>query len=350
MEFDNVMIIDISVIIPVYCVEKYIAEFMDSLKSQTIQNFRAIIVNDCSSDNSIQIVAKYKDFFGDRLVLINNKKNMGLSQARNVGIEYVRAHETKYITFLDPDDWMDSYYLEDLYANSEKHNLDLCIGGVNRIEDEGKRIVCKDLVKMPRRVFENICDCKELAIINPCVYSKLFRFEAIKEINMRKIKRSEDTCYLFECLMHYSRVQFTCNALYFYRIRRDSLTGTISEEKYHSMHDVFAEILPIFDENIAIKEMFVTQIFIRSSVGGVCRLSFQDLSRVQLIEKEEYQYLQDKIFRWRENKYLSIFGVKGGVKLFALKMCAQMYKMHCFFLFVYFYYFYNQICGKDIRA
>lgn len=342
--------IDISIIVPVYGVEKYICRFMESVCAQTITNFRLVVVNDQSKDQSIDLIEKYKDFLGKRLVIINNSCNIGLSKSRNIGLDYVRNNPTKYVTFLDPDDWIEDDYLEDLYVIAEKNMLDLCISGIIRIEEDSNKLICKELVSMPCQVFEHAKDCMQLAYINPCAYSKLYRFEPIKDLRFRTIKRSEDTCYLFEALLKLKRIQFTNNAKYRYCLRGESLTGKIDYEKYESMHQGFVEVLKNIDD-INLREKLIAQIFIRSSLGGVCRLSFVDMKRVKQLEKEEREYLDQCVNEWRSNRFLS-FGRKGigGKKEFALRVTAFLYKFHLFFCFVYIYYFFVKVIGIDVRA
>ena len=342
--------IDISIIIPVYGVEKYINRFMGSIVSQTIQNFRVIFIDDKTKDNSIEIISNYNTFFGDRIVVIRNEKNMGLSAARNVGIEYVYQNPTQYITFLDPDDWIEPEYLEDLFEKAQKYDLDLCISGISRDDEDNGAIICKELISMPEAVYEPI-NCDELAYINPCSYAKLFRFEPIKELRYKAIKRSEDTCYLFEALKKYKKIKFTNNAYYHYCVRQSSLTGGIDREKYDSMHEEFAKLLPEFRNIGSLEEKFVTQIYIRSSLGGVCRICFKNMRNAKSMEKIEYGFLNEFILSWRTNRYLCFFkkGI-GGKKEFALRLSVLLYKMHLFIVFIWVYYFFVNILKKDVRA
>ena len=345
--------IDISIIIPVYNVEKYLNKFLHCLKSQTIQNFIAIFVIDKSPDDSVSIIKSQSTFFGERMIILENEENQGLSKTRNVGLDYVEKHPTKYITFLDPDDWMESDYLEDLYNSAEKNELDLCIAGIERYNESDNKIICTEMVNMRDSVFVNPSECHELAYINPCAYAKLYRFEHVKELRVRPIKRSEDTCYLFEALKFYKKIQFTNNARYHYCVRDTSLTGTMDEAKYESMHKEFAKLLPTFNSPKleSVRDQFVTQIYIRSSLGGVCRLCFTNMKMARIMEKRELKYLDRFVPSWRKNRYLN-FGHKGigGKKEFALRISASMYKMHIFFVFIWMYYIVNQIFGKDLRA
>ena len=92
----------ISIIIPIYNVEKYIAQAMESVVNQTMRDIEIICVNDCGTDNSMQIVNQFakKD---TRIKVINNPHNMGIADTRNVGLNAATA---PYIMWCDPDDWM----------------------------------------------------------------------------------------------------------------------------------------------------------------------------------------------------------------------------------------------------
>ena len=98
-----------SVIIPLYNKENYIKKTLHSVLNQDFDNFEIIIVNDCSTDNSLSIVTNYKD---SRIKIINNQKNLGLSATRNVGI--LNA-DSEYITFIDADDLWKSFYLSEIF-------------------------------------------------------------------------------------------------------------------------------------------------------------------------------------------------------------------------------------------
>ena len=113
----------ISVIIPMYNVEKYVAECLDSLLAQTFQNFEVIVVDDCSTDNSVEIVESYAPKFDGRLKLVSMEENSGYAGfPRNKGIELARG---EYLYFLDPDDTITPTALEELYTAAKYYNADV---------------------------------------------------------------------------------------------------------------------------------------------------------------------------------------------------------------------------------
>lgn len=113
----------ISVVIPLYNAEKYVGECLDSLLAQTFQNFEVIVVDDCSTDNSVKVVESYAEKFGGRLTLTHMKKNSGNAGfPRNKGIELSIG---EYIFFLDPDDTITPTAFEELYSVAKEFNADV---------------------------------------------------------------------------------------------------------------------------------------------------------------------------------------------------------------------------------
>ena len=106
----------ISIIVPIYNVEKYLRQCLDSIMNQTYQNFECLLINDGSPDNSANICREYVD--KDSRFKYFEKENGGVSSARNLGIEYSKG---EYITFIDSDDWVDSDYLELLYMKINEY-------------------------------------------------------------------------------------------------------------------------------------------------------------------------------------------------------------------------------------
>lgn len=112
--------IKVSVIVPVYNVEEYLAECLESLESQSLKEIEVIIVNDGSTDESGKIAQNYSD--KNRNFKLIERENGGLSAARNTGIENAKG---KYVYFLDSDDYLVETALEELYQKAETDNLDV---------------------------------------------------------------------------------------------------------------------------------------------------------------------------------------------------------------------------------
>ena len=114
----------ISIIVPVYNVEDYLAECINSLIQQTYHNLEIILVNDGSTDHSLKICKTFRAL--DKRIILISQKNQGLSSARNAGIKKMRGD---FFTFVDSDDFLDKSFIEELYNAIIKFNCDIAIGG-----------------------------------------------------------------------------------------------------------------------------------------------------------------------------------------------------------------------------
>ena len=122
----------ISVIVPVYNVEKYLDKCLKSLVNQTLKEIEIIVVNDGTKDNSQKIIDKYVKKY-PKLVKSYIKKNGGLSSARNYGLKYAKG---KYISFIDSDDWVRKDMFEKMYEKADKEDLDIVVcDSINVYED-----------------------------------------------------------------------------------------------------------------------------------------------------------------------------------------------------------------------
>ena len=119
----------ISIVVPIYNVEKYLRQCLDSILDQTYEHFECLLINDGSPDNSADICKEYVD--KDARFHYFEKENGGLASARNFGIKYSKG---KYITFIDSDDWVESDYLEVLYSKIKEYNTDFVISSYKKFD------------------------------------------------------------------------------------------------------------------------------------------------------------------------------------------------------------------------
>lgn len=170
----------LSIIVPVYNVEKYIEKCLKSLAKQTMQDFEIIVVNDGTKDNSEAIIKKYMEEHKELNIKYLEKENGGLASARNYGVRYATG---KYLSFIDADDYID----EDLYKNLEKYmdeNIDLIKFKMQTVNEKGEI-----LEKLDGPVFDKCTGeeaYKKLCTIDPfidpaCIY--LYRREFFVENN-----------------------------------------------------------------------------------------------------------------------------------------------------------------------
>ena len=120
----------ISVIVPVYNVEKYLRECIDSIIRQTYKNIEIILIDDGSKDSSGQICDEYTK--KDKRIKVIHQENRGVSSSRNLGI---KKSNGKWITFVDSDDWLEDNFIEVLFNIAKRENADISISGYNRVQN-----------------------------------------------------------------------------------------------------------------------------------------------------------------------------------------------------------------------
>lgn len=218
----------ISIIVPIYNVENYLCECLDSIQNQTYKNFECIMINDGSTDSSQQIAEEY--LTDSRFTLIN-QSNKGLSGARNTGISHIREEST-FISFVDSDDYIYPDFLETLIEHIED-DVDIIEGMIEYFHDEIKADnVChnfekKILISKDDKLGELVLN--ELRV---SVFPKLFRKSLLTEDFFPKGWIFEDLAVVPELISHSGKWIKLPKVIYGYRIRPNSITTQeFSEEK-----------------------------------------------------------------------------------------------------------------------
>jgi len=193
----------ISVIIPIYNSEKYLAKCIESILSQTFKNFELILINDGSKDNSLDICNKYKN--RDKRISIINSVNKGVSNARNLGIEKSKG---EWIIFCDSDDWVENTWLES-YVKYFNSGVDIIFQGYILENESGEIIsIIKHNTNNLNSTISKIIYLEQSDMIG---YSwiKIFKRELIISYNIRfdvSISHSEDLIFTLDYLS-----KSTCN-------------------------------------------------------------------------------------------------------------------------------------------
>ena len=151
----------ISIVIPIYNVENYLRQCLDSIVAQTYQNFECLLINDGSPDNSADICREYVS--KDSRFRYFEKENGGVSSARNLGIEHSKG---EYITFIDSDDWVDSDYLEVLYTTLLEEGADIAVSTYKQFNmDDNCYYVHSYQRGYEKRIFEKYQLIEELPVL-----------------------------------------------------------------------------------------------------------------------------------------------------------------------------------------
>lgn len=222
----------ISVVIAAYNVEQYIDKCIVSLLDQTYKNYEVIVINDCSTDNTGNILKKYEK----KINIFNLEKNMGLSVARNKGVEIANG---EYVVFVDGDDFVREDYLACLYNQINGKNS-ICITSFNRnkLKNEKKR---KIYYLSKEQALDNIlCDNQ----IGMSAWGKLFPRKVLIDNPFPENRCFEDMFILDSCINSVDNVSYSLDETYFYRKNNLGIMNSgLSDKKIDDMRAVNKMIL-----------------------------------------------------------------------------------------------------------
>ncbi|WP_313581022.1 glycosyltransferase family 2 protein [Chishuiella sp.] len=229
----------VSIIIPIYNVEKYIVKCLESVFSQTYKNIEIILVNDCTPDNSIPIINDYlnnlSNYFETKI--IHHSINKGLSESRNTG---VKNSNGEYIYFLDSDDWISNDSIELLLNSSIKYNSDVAIGGtICYLENEKIEKVIfpllntKKFLKNNEEVFTAFMNHEWPVIAPNKIYKKSFLEK--NNLHFKPNLLGEDELWAFEWALCAEKVSFVNENTYYYFLRSNSIISSKTKKNFDDM-------------------------------------------------------------------------------------------------------------------
>lgn len=238
--------VEVSIIIPVYNVEKYLEKCLNSVINQTFKNIEIIIVNDGSTDKSLDIIKKF--MHQDKRIVLINKKNEGPSAARNSGLKIARG---KWIQYIDSDDWIEINYIEKVYEFADKNSLDIVSTKYYINYESGKEEIKKMYHKKEinssseylKEFFENF--------ESPSLWNRFIKKEIYTKNNLfsnEKISLGEDL-YITPKLFYFSKkIGFLNKEFYHYRQNSESITHTKKSLKMIQVFNVFTDLDNFFSK------------------------------------------------------------------------------------------------------
>lgn len=211
----------ISIIVPVYNTEKYLAKCLDSILNQTLQDIEIIVVNDGSKDQSQSVIDRYA--IKDHRIFSIYKENGGLSDARNVGLDNSTG---EFIAFIDSDDYIESEMLEKMYELTKRHNSEIVLCDLVKVDENGKEF--RDLPQSPQ-LPEKIVLKNDLTIFGEMscfACNKIFKKSLFNNHRFKKGIHFEDIELIPKLILDSKIISKINEPFYKYFERQDSITKT----------------------------------------------------------------------------------------------------------------------------
>ncbi len=284
----------VSIIIPVYNTADKLNRCLDSVLKQSHKDIEVIIINDGSTDESLNICKSYKS--GDNRVIIINKKNAGVSAARNSGLEIATG---EYIQFLDSDDFINEDMSERLVAEIKENKVDVVICGYNKVDKNGikkkfsKEVTITEISKFKNKFFEIF---KGALFNSPC--NKLYKREKIKEYFKENLCMGEDLLFNLSYFLNCDKIKIIEDCLYNYHsLNENSLASQYSEDLFEIELMLYKEV-----------RRFLKECFNSDDYGEINAVFAKEiyyyLKKLIVLSDEDKKDKLKKIKYCKENKYV----------------------------------------------
>ena len=273
----------VSVILPTYNVAKYIPKWIESLLAQTLKDVEFIFINDASTDNTLDILKQYDD---PRIKIISHDINKYTAEARNTGLDNATG---EYISFVDPDDYISSNFLEDLYTLAKKENADIAKGIYQSIPS-GKITNNNEAINQDKYNFHF------------SMWTAIYRKSMIDEHNIRFF--IDTICGQFPMIHYANKIVTTDSAIYYYVKHQNSCVHcTFSPEKWKKLNIAGARaMIKYINEYNLPKDTYVKLsrfLILKLYQFGYDRMSAED----KILYKSEINEYLDEFYR--QNKYIN---------------------------------------------
>lgn len=261
----------ISIIVPVYKVEKYLKRCVDSILEQTFRDFELILVDDGSPDQCGRICETYAEKDGRIIVL--HRKNGGLSAARNTGLDWMFANsESSYVTFIDSDDWIHPLYLETLLGVIEKNNTGVSVAGFQRM-DEYQADTIDKLYRFP----EEVMGAEDFFLNHEWnfnyAWGKLYRREYFRHVRYPVGKNFEDTFTTYKVLFAGKTVAFIDFPLYYYFYNTEGISHSLWNPSELVVMEGIREQIRFYKENGFSRALEKEkQLYVNHHAYQICRI------------------------------------------------------------------------------
>ena len=248
----------VSIIIPVYNVEDYIELTLQSLLEQTLKEIEIILIDDGSTDNSLQIIQSYAEKYENIKVIL--QENSGPSRARNRGIEEAVG---EYIAFVDSDDLLPENSLEVRYNAAVEQNADIVIGGTYKFNSKRKWPMTKHFLGNEEKNVVTNSDI--LWTVGPC--NKIYKRDIIKTLKFpQNIKYAEDQVFVIQAYLKAKKIYSINETVYYYRMRETIGNESLTQQIYNDSANVMRQILDVWSMTCKNIDDYTDNPFFRISI------------------------------------------------------------------------------------
>lgn len=291
----------VSVIVPIYNVEKYLEKCINSLLSQTLEDIQIILVNDGSKDNSGNIAKEYEKNNKNRIIYVE-KENGGLSDARNYGLKYATG---EFIAFLDSDDYIEKNAYEEMYNKAIEENADY--------------VECDFIWEFPNKIrvdkqypYKNKKEM--LSFVRVVAWNKLIKRQLITDNNLEFPKglRYEDVEFTYKLIPFVNKFAYVDKPFIHY-VQREGSIANVQNERTAEIFTVLDNVIEFYKKNNIYEEYRdeleynYARYLLCSSLKRMCKI--KDKTIREKLLTESWERLNLNFPNWKENVILKTVNI-----------------------------------------
>lgn len=291
----------VSVIVPIYNVEKYLEKCINSLLSQTLEDIQIILVNDGSKDNSGNIAREYEKNNKNRIIYVE-KENGGLSDARNYGLKYATGD---FVAFLDSDDYIEKNAYEEMYNKAIEENADY--------------VECDFIWEFPNKIrvdkqypYKNKKEM--LSFVRVVAWNKLIKRQLITDNNLEFPKglRYEDVEFTYKLIPFINKFAYVDKPFIHY-VQREGSIANVQNERTAEIFTVLDNVIEFYKKNNIYEEYRdeleynYARYLLCSSLKRMCKI--KDKTIREKLLTESWERLNSNFPNWKENVILKTVNI-----------------------------------------
>lgn len=295
--------VKVSIVVPIYNLEKYIPRCLDALVNQTLEEIEILCVDDGSKDSAPQIIEDYKKRYPNKVKTFH-KENGGEWSARTYGLKQATG---EYVGFIDSDDVPEVTWAEKLYNAAKTNDADIAFSGYDRVDLDTGKTVSTEMTQYGTMNKEVDFNDDFIVYANPSLWNKLYRREIVKDLEFLPFRGCNDTLFLIHSYMNGAKkLTFIPDVLYHYYLRSSSQIHNMNAQDIENLK----KYLLVTKENskkLGIEEKFKDDLeamaFLHLAISWAFMVSYNKEVDMKAIKKDIIKYLDENFSGWRKNKF-----------------------------------------------
>ena len=342
--------IKVSIVVPIYNLEKYVPRCLDALVNQTLEDIEIICVNDGSKDSAGQIIEDYKKKYPNKVKTFH-KENGGEWSARTYGLKKAVG---EYVGFIDSDDIPEVTWAEKLYNAAKENDADIAFSGYDRVDLDTGKTVSVEMTQYGTMNKEVDWNDDFIVYANPSLWNKLYRREIVKDSEFLPFRGCNDTLFLIRAYMDGAKkLTFIPDVLYHYYLRSSSqihslnLNDIENLKKYLLVIKEYSKKIGKYDEY---KDTLSNMAFLHLGISWAFMLSYDKSVKISKELKNITEYLNINFPEWRNSKLYSIkHCFPKGFKYICIWGVHLFYKLHLPIVYIWVNRFLLDVVKMEVK-